>query len=95
MTLQIQHYKQEFSDFEVNSILMSKWNGHKEWNLNVLMLLVGNFEYDCCDFIECRLMGLLYFLSGLKKYLNANLGMQNSYGIFKLLRLYSRKLEFN
>lgn len=67
----------------------------KEWNLNILMLLLGNFEYDCCDFIQCRLMALLFFLSGLKKYLNANLGMQNPYGILNLLCRYSRKLEFN
>lgn len=44
MTFQIKHKhsKWEFSDFEVNSILMSKWNVHKEWNLNILMLLVSN-----------------------------------------------------
>lgn len=50
---------------------MSKWNVHKEWNLNILMLLISNFEYDCCDFIECRLMGLLFFLSSLKKIFNS------------------------
>lgn len=74
---------------------MSKWNVHKKWNLSVLMLLVGNFEYDYCDFIEYRLTGLLFFQSGLKKYLNANLGLQNLYGILNLLCLCSRKLEFN
>lgn len=58
------------------------------------MLLVGNFEYDCCSFIEYGLMGLLFFLSGLKT-LNANLGMHNPYGILKLSCLCSRKLELN
>lgn len=70
---------------------MSKWNVHKKWNLSVLMLLVGNFEYDYCDFIEYRLTGLLFFQSGLKKYLNANLGMQNPYGILNLLMSLFKK----
>lgn len=48
------------------------------------MLLVSNFEYHCCGFMVHGLMGLLFFLSGLKKKsLNANLRMYNPYGILQ------------
>lgn len=33
--------------------------------------------------MECGLMGLPFFLSGLKKILKVNLGMYNPYGILK------------
>lgn len=56
------------------------------------MLLVSNFEYDCCNFMELGLMGLLFCPKWFKKYLsslNANLRMYNPYGILKFCHILS------